>query len=187
MLERGKLFAATTKDRPVMHSMHLIIVDGHVRAEATDGFALMVHTVDALNAEGNAETLLDLKDISAALKGLPRATNRTAPDTVEIIVAGGVGGGVTIDGTSYKGAPGTFPNIDKLVPRSNDEPVPQFGIAGQMLERVGKMGRLSPGSGAIRMHMSESAKSPMTFTVNDSDRSRAVAVVRPMFIDLLSL
>ena len=189
MLERGKLVAATEDSRPALRAIHIIIADGHVRAEASDGFAMMIHRIDGDDITGNASALLYMPDMVDMLRALPRSTKKTANDPVTITLEGGYHGAITIGELTRTGIDGTFPNVSQLIPRGIEDgrsPVEQIAVNGRYLEIAGKFAR-GPGSGTVRFNMPDSARQPMTFTVRDSERSRAVMVVMPMFVDELTV
>ena len=191
MLERGRLAASRKDDRAVLHGVRITITDGMVQAMAADGFLLLVHRLDCEYAEGDGSAVLDLDHVAALLKALPHARGQHAGDTVALDVSDetiqvkhSAQSGAEV-AYSYPAVGGTFPRFDNVVPRGVPEgatPTEQIAINGAYLATAAKMAALGGNSGVVRLNLPQSAKLPMSFTVDDGGGSSALLVVMPMFV-----
>ena len=208
-LKRAALFVSSDDSRPVMEAIRITFGGDSVRFDAADGFKLAVQRYNAQGERGDvdATALLRREDAAALLKALPKTI---ASDTDKITIgidADAIGGNpngrdsITISHSvgdantdpapgqrySYLGASGSFPDVDRLIPRELDgerDSTPRIALDAQHAIAVNKAATIGrPTSAIVRWYMPADTSSPVVAVIG----SEFVAVIMPMFVEWANL
>lgn len=187
-LKRAALFTARESSRPVLECVKISIGAGSVRFDATDTYKLAIQRFDA-ETTGDADVLLRRDDVASLIKALPR-TRASDADEITITIDGEQIN-ITHDAVSeeaargqrysYRAAPGTFPDIARLIPRDLDtsdrEVTPHIAIDAVHAIAINKAATFGATS-IVRWYTPRDQSSMMVAIVGTD----FVAVVMPMFV-----
>ena len=208
-LKRAVLFTDRKGPRPVLQTVRITFGLGSVRFDAADGFKLAVQRYDAQTDTDHADAsaLLQRADATALLKVLPKTI---ASDTDEITITidaasvnDRVHHAITISHRiadsewadqhhtdrvpgqrySYLGLSGSFPDVDRLIPRELDgerDSTPRIALGPEHAIAVNKAATIGrPTTAIVRWYMPADVTSPVVACIG----SEFVAVIMPMFVD----